>query len=75
MYNPTMSMERKILYILDKIVSGDATAITTYLLRIDPNITNTDRIYERVTYVASRMYRAGKLDAERIGKKNKYKIL
>jgi hypothetical protein len=74
MYNPTMSVEKKVLYVLGKIFEGDANAITTYLLRIDPHIKSTERTYERVTYVCSRMYRLGKLDAVRQGKKNIYKL-
>lgn len=74
MYNPTMSVEKKVLYVLGKIIEGDANAITTYLLRIDPHIKSTERTYERVTYVCSRMYKLGKLDAIRQGKKNIYKL-
>jgi hypothetical protein len=75
MYNPTMSADKKVLYVLAKIDSGDANAITTYLLRIDPHIKNTERIYERITYVASRMYRLGKITAEKVGKRNVYKLI
>jgi hypothetical protein len=74
MYNPTMSVEKKIQYVLEKIGEGDANAITTYLLRIDPHIKSTERMYERITYVASRMYKLGKIEAVRTGKKNIYKL-
>jgi hypothetical protein len=74
LYNPTNSMEKKVLYILEKIGRGDANEITKYLLRIDPHIKNTERIFDRVTYVASRMYRLGNLDAEKVGKRNFYKL-
>jgi hypothetical protein len=74
LYNPTMSDEKKVLYVLSKIIEGDANAIATYLLRIDPHIKSAERTYERITYVASRLYRLGKLDAIRMGKKNIYKL-
>jgi hypothetical protein len=74
MYNPTMSDEKKVLYVLGKIIEGDANAIATYLLRIDPHIKSSERTYGRITYVCSRMYRLGKLNAARTGKKNIYKL-
>jgi len=75
MYNPAMTVEKKILYVLEKIGESDANGITMYLLRIDPHVKSTERLYERITYLCSRMYKLGKLDAVRKGKKNIYKLL
>jgi len=73
MYNPKSTAEKKIQFALSKIGKGDATQITQYLLRIDNSTKDEKKLHDRVTYVASRMYKAGKLDAEKIGKKNIYK--
>jgi|GEM_PF-2499596 len=75
MYNPAMTFEKKIQYVLGKITEGDANAITTYILRIDPHIKDTERLYERITYVCSRMYKLGNLNAVRKGKRNIYSLL
>lgn len=74
MYNPKASVNKKIVYILSKIGEGDANDIAEYLLRIDGHIKNIDRVYNRITYVASRMYRTGVIDAVKRGKKNVYKL-
>jgi hypothetical protein len=77
MYNPRMSREKKILYVLSKIGQGDVHAIASYLIRIDSNThpSDTRQVYDRVTWVASRMYKLGKIDAFKDGKKNVYKLL
>ncbi|WP_426585289.1 hypothetical protein [Mucilaginibacter sp. R-33] len=74
MYNPKMSAEKKVLFALSKIGKGDATDITEYILRVDGHIRDTKRAFERITYVSSRMFKAGKITAEREGKKNVYKL-
>jgi len=74
MYNPNDTAERKILYVLDKIGSGTASDIVAYLFRVDGHIKDTERIYKRVTYVASRMFKSGKITAEQISRKNHYKL-
>lgn len=77
MYNPRMSREKKVLYVLSKIGQGDVAAISNYLMRID-NTTHpkaADKIFERITWVASRMYKAKKIGAIKQGKRNIYKLL
>jgi len=74
MYNPKDTMEKKIIYVLGKIGSGTASDIAEYLLRIDGHIKDTQRVYSRITYVASRMFRLGKITAEQISRKNHYKL-
>jgi hypothetical protein len=74
MYNPKDTIEKKIIYILGKIKSGSASDIAEYLLRIDGHIKDTSRVYSRITYVASRMFRTGKITAERTRKKNIYRL-
>jgi hypothetical protein len=75
LYNPKMTAEKKILYALNHIEKGDASDITEYILKVDGHIKNTDKLFNNITYVASKMYCNGKLDAERVGKKNKYLLL
>ncbi|AMR31975.1 hypothetical protein A0256_11345 [Mucilaginibacter sp. PAMC 26640] len=73
-YNPSMSAEKKVLYVLSKVQFGDAAAITEYILRIDGHVKHADRFYSRITYVCSRMFKAGKIVAEKQGKKNIYRL-
>jgi len=73
MYNPAMTAEKKILYALDNIKSGTAEDISDYIIRVDGHIKNTNKVYNRITYVASRMYKAGRLEVEKQGNKNIYK--
>ncbi|MES2428609.1 MAG: hypothetical protein V4560_16625 [Bacteroidota bacterium] len=75
MYNPKMSMEKKILYVLEEIGNGDAHAITEYLLKVDGHIKDTVKLFNSVTYSASRMYKTGKLNVSKEGKKNVYKLI
>jgi hypothetical protein len=78
MYNSRMSREQKVLYVLDKIGEGDINDIANYLMEIDSSTvhpTQRAKIYERLTWVASRMYKAGKIDAYKIKNKNVYRLL
>jgi len=77
MYNPRMSREKKVLYVLSKIRQGDISAIANYLMRVDTTIhpRETQAIFDRLTWVASRMYKAKKIGAYKEGKKNIYKLL
>jgi hypothetical protein len=75
MYNPRLTAEKKIEYALSKIGSADADQISSYLVRIDGHVKNADRFYNNITYVASRMYKAGKLSAEKVGKRNVYRLV
>ncbi|MDB5153048.1 MAG: hypothetical protein JWR54_1799 [Mucilaginibacter sp.] len=74
MYQPKASAEKKIQFVLSKIGKGDAKEITKYLIKIDKDIKDAVALYERITYVASRMFRFGKLEAERSGKRNLYRL-
>ncbi|QTE46019.1 hypothetical protein J3L21_11890 [Mucilaginibacter rubeus] len=69
MYNPKMTAEKKVIFTLSKIGKGDASDITEYILRIDGHIKDTKRAFERITYVCSRMFKSGKITAERVGKR------
>ena len=74
-YNPKDSVEKKIVFILGKIGSGTAEDICEYLLRIDGHIKDGKRVFNRVTYVASRMFRLGQITADRAGRRNIYKLI
>jgi hypothetical protein len=74
LYNPKSSNEKKILFALNNIGSGDAYEITQYILKVDGHIKDANRLFDRVTYYASRMYKAGKLDVDKVGKKNRYRL-
>ena len=75
MYNSRMTAEKKVMFVLSKIGAGDAGDIADYLMRIDAYIKNPIPIYHRITHVASKMFKAGKIMAERRGKKNVYTLL
>jgi hypothetical protein len=72
MYNPKSTIEKKIQFVLSKITRGDARDITEYITKIDKSVEDVKALYDRVTYVSSRLYRLGKLSAQREGKKNVY---
>lgn len=73
MYNPKMSAEKKILYVLGRIGKpSTAQEITEYLVKVDGHIKHVELVFNNITYVASRMYKSGKLLANRVGKKNLY---
>ncbi len=72
MYNPKMTAEKKILFVLGKIKRGTALDITEYLLRVDKDIKDGKALYERITYVSSRMFKFDKLAVSKDGKKNVY---
>jgi hypothetical protein len=75
MYNPKSSYEKKIQFVLSKIGNGDAKEITEYITKIDKDIKDLQGLYERITYVSSRMSKTGKLNAVKSGKKNLYKLI
>ncbi|RKR83477.1 hypothetical protein BDD43_3686 [Mucilaginibacter gracilis] len=77
MYNARMTREQKVIYVLGKIGEGDINDIANYLMEIDSTVHPSQRakIYERLTWVASRMYKAGKIDAYKIKNKNVYRLL
>ena len=73
MYNPRMSTEKKILYVLERLGRpANVQDITEYLVRVDGHIKNVAALFNNVTYVASRMYKSGKIDADKEGRKNLY---
>jgi len=74
-YNPRHSAQKKILFVLSRLAQADAMEISQYLMRIDPLLKSLDRVYNRTTHVASRLYKAGKIGADRVGNKNVYKLL
>ncbi len=74
MYKPKASAEKKIQYVLSKIGSGDAKRITEYLLNIDKGIKDAEALHERITYVSSRMFRRGEINATKSGKRNVYSL-
>jgi hypothetical protein len=77
MYNARMGREQKVMYVLSKIKQGDVNDIANYLMKIDSTIHPNERtaIHDRITWVASRMYKAKKIGAIKKGKKNIYKLL
>lgn len=74
LYNPKMTAEKKIEYALKQIGTGNTHEITEYLLRVDGHVTDVTRLFNNVTFVASRMYRAGRLGVDKVGNKNRYKL-
>jgi hypothetical protein len=60
--------------VLSKLGEGDVADIAEYIIRIDGHIKDEQRVYKRVTYVASRMFKTGVIDAVKSGKKNYYKL-
>ncbi|MDB5117799.1 MAG: hypothetical protein JWQ79_3291 [Mucilaginibacter sp.] len=72
-YNPKMSAQKKVLYALGRIKKGNARDIVDYIIRVDGHIKDTRKLSDRITWIASRMYKQGAIDAERIGRKNVYK--
>lgn len=72
MYNPSLSVEKKIHYALSQIGRGTAKEITAYLIRVDGHIKNAKEFHERITYLTSRLYRLGNINAEKDGKRNIY---
>lgn len=73
MYNPKWTIEKKIIYVLSKINKGTVKQIVEYLIQIDRDEKDPQQLFENVTFKASRMYKAGKIDAEKEGKRNIYK--
>lgn len=74
LYNPKMTAEKKIEFALKAIESGDTHDITEYILRVDGHIKDTTRLFNNITFVASRMLNSGKLVAEKFGKRNVFKL-
>lgn len=74
LYNPKSSYEKKIKFVLSKIGEGDAGEITQYILRIDRKIKDENALHERITYVASRLYKQKEIEANKVGKKNVYRL-
>jgi len=75
MYNPKMTAEKKIEYALRQLKTAEANEIAEYLLKVDGHIKDATKFFNNITYVASRMYKIGKLGADKAGKKNRYKLL
>jgi hypothetical protein len=74
LYNPGLSVEKKIYYALGQIGKGTAKEITAYLIRVDGHIKNAKEFHERITYLTSRLFRLNQLDADRDGKRNVYRL-
>jgi hypothetical protein len=72
-YTHKFTLEEKIFYVLGKIGAGDAVDISNYILLIDKTIKNDKRVYDRITFYASKMYRNGLIDAVKQGRRNLYK--
>jgi tetratricopeptide (TPR) repeat protein len=73
-YNPKTTVEKKIQFVLSKIGKGDARDITQYLIRIDKNVKDEKALHTRITYVASRLFNLNIIEAEKVGKKNVYRL-
>jgi hypothetical protein len=72
LYKPNDTIEKKIQFVLSKLGKGDVKAIAEYLCVIDKDIKDAKKLFDSITFKASRMYRVGKLSIEKYGKKNVY---
>ena len=75
LYNPKFTTEKKILFALNHLGSGDVNTLTEYLIRVDGHVKDAIKFGNGITYTASRLHRAGKLMAEKKGKRNVYKLV
>jgi hypothetical protein len=72
MYNPKLTTEKKIEYALRHLISAEASQIAEFLIRVDGHIKGVYAFNNNITYTASRMYKLGKIGANKVGKRNVY---
>jgi len=73
-YNPEMTNEQKIIWALRLMKEATATEIADYLIHQDEGLKNRQRVVQAITFSASRMFKMGKIDADKRGTKNFYKL-
>ncbi len=74
MYHEKMGYEDKILWTLGRLKTATASEITGYLMRYDSKPRNKTKFNQSITFTASRMYRLGKINAERRSRVNIYSL-
>lgn len=74
-YSPYLSWENKVLFALNNLYTGGVVnEIVDFLKGVDTDI--KDEVAQaRVRQYASQLYRSGKLDAVKLGKKFKYSLV
>jgi hypothetical protein len=73
-YSSDMNNESKILWALSKLKEGTAIEISDYLMHTDSTLTHRTRVINAITYSASRMFKADKIAANKVGTKNIYSL-
>jgi len=72
-YDKNWLTEQKVIFALKQLGSGVTDDVANKLIEIDSNY-DFNRAKSAVTNKLSTLYRDGKIDADRIGKKYRYKI-
>jgi len=74
LYHAKMSYEHKILWALGKMQTATASEITDYLIRFDGAVRNRTRFLQGIVFTASRMFKFGKINAEKRSRVNIYSL-
>lgn len=75
LYDYKATLEEKVFYVLTRIGAGDTIDIANYILILDKEIKDKQTVYKRITFITSKMYREGLIDATKLNRRNVYKLI
>ena len=73
-YNPRMTNEQKVFWALAKMGTATAVELSDFLMHQDESLKNRTLVVRAITYSTSRMFNAGKIEAEKRGYRNYYRM-